>query len=97
MTQRTIDAVAFGPNGNMQGGMRFFILVAGRMLQLQWQDAEIMKMSVSAIIRINFNCKQQKAVKVLKFGDRQNLINNSISAGVIDDPDLEKYVIHQIG
>ena len=37
--------------------------------------------------RINCMCKRQKKVKGLKFGDRQNLINDAISTGVHEGPD----------
>ena len=30
-------------------------------------------------------CKKKKDVKGLKFGDRQNSVNNAISTGVTDD------------
>ena len=48
-----------------------------------------LKMPVSAISRINYICNHQKSVKGLKFGDRQNQINATISTGVLDnEPDL---------
>ena len=87
MTSRCVDAIALGPNGNLQGGIRCFSLSTGRVLQRQWQDVEAHKMPVSAISRINYMCKKQKSVRGLKFGDRQNLINDAISTGVEEGPD----------
>ena len=92
MTARTVDAIALGPNGNLQGGIRCFSLASRKILQRQWHDVEVFKMPISAISRINYMCKRQKAVKGLKFGDRQNLINNSISTGVYDSaPNPEQF------
>ena len=42
-------------------------------------------MTVTAISRIHYVCKQQSSVKGLKFGYRQNLIDNTISTGVTED------------
>ena len=87
MGARCVDAIALGPNGNLQGGIRCFSLATGRILHRQWQDVEVHKMPVSAISRINYMVKRQKSVKGLKFGDRQNSINAAISTGVYDGPD----------
>ena len=58
MTARTVDALALGPNGNLQGGIRCFSLASGRVFQRQWQDVQVYEMPVSAIIRINYMCKK---------------------------------------
>ena len=50
-------------------------------------------MSISAITRMKHMCKRQKAIKGLKFGDRQNLIDDSISTEVNDELDLN---IHEL-
>lgn len=70
--------------------MRCYSLASGRVLQQQWQDAEALKMPISAISRINCICKKQKVLKGLKFGDRQNGLIADISTGVIDGPDAEQ-------
>ena len=90
MTPRTVDAIAMGPNGNLQGGIRCMSLGSGRFLDRQWKDVEIYKMPESAINRINHMARQQKSVKGLKFGDRQNLIDYRISIGVIEDEGIEE-------
>jgi len=33
MSQRIVDAIAMGPNSNLQGGIRYFSLDTGRILQ----------------------------------------------------------------
>ena len=43
-------------------------------------------MPVSANSRINYMSKRQKLVKGLKFGDRQNLINEAVRTGVYEGP-----------
>lgn len=85
MVPRTIDAIALGPSGNSQGGIRYFSLLAGRVLDRQWRHTEVHKMPQSAINHINCIVKGQKSVKGLKFGNRQNLADAAISTGVMDD------------
>ena len=94
MVPRTVDAIALGPSGNLQGGVHCFSLLTGRVLDRQWKDVEVHKMLQSAINRINFMVKKQKAIKGLKFGDRQNLINAAISTGVMDDQDMAEDLIN---
>ena len=82
MKQRMIDAIALGPNGNSQGGIRCYSLESGKILQRGWKDAEVCKMPQSAISRLNYISKLQKSVKGLKFGDRQNQLSDLISTRV---------------
>ena len=82
MVPRTIDAVGLGPTGNLQGSISYFSLVTGQVLNLLWIDTTVLKMLTNAINRINFMVKKQKSVKGLKFCDRQNIIDQLISAGV---------------
>ena len=56
MTPRSTDAIALGPNSNLQGGIRCFSIVTGKIIQRQWQDAKVHKILVSTIIRENFIC-----------------------------------------
>ena len=85
MSLRSTDAIALSPNSNLQGGIICFSLATGKMFQRQWQDVEIYNIPVTAISRINCVCVQQRAIKVLKFGDRQNRIYDVIRTGVIED------------
>ena len=43
MNLRTIDAVALGPNGNLQGSIRCFSLDTGKILQRAWNDVTLGK------------------------------------------------------
>ena len=61
------------------------------MLQRQWKDVEILKIPVSAVSRVNFICKKEKALKGLKFSDRsKNTFNDSFRTGVHVEPDVEQ-------
>ena len=68
---RCVDAIALGPNGNLQGGIRCFSLGTGKTLQRQWQDVAVYKIPVSVISCINHVYKRQKTATGLKFGDRK--------------------------
>lgn len=57
MTPSSVDAIALGPNGNFQGGIRCFGMSNGRVLELQCQDMKTHKIPISAISRINVMCK----------------------------------------
>jgi len=83
MKARTVDALALGPNGNLQGGIRCYSLDSGKILQRGWKDVQVYKMPQSAISRIKYICGREKSVKGLHFGDRQNKLDESISTGVI--------------
>ena len=51
MSPRTVDVIASGPNGNLQGEIRCFSLATCKVLQRQSKDVEIYKMPISAISR----------------------------------------------
>ena len=85
MAPRTVDAIMMGPTGNLQGGVRCLSFEKGKVLNRQWNDVQNLKMPISAISRINFMAKKQKAVKGLKFGDHQNIIDHLISTVVDHD------------
>lgn len=57
MSQRIVDAIAMGPNSNLQGGIRYFSLDTGRILQQAWRDIMIYKMLVGVISWINYLAK----------------------------------------
>jgi hypothetical protein len=70
MKSRTVGAIALGPNGNLQGGIRLFSLVTGKILNRSRKDYTILKMPEDAIRRINTMTKN--SMKGLIFGDRNN-------------------------
>ena len=79
MTPRTADTVPLSPNVNIQGGIRCFSLMSGIVLSRQWKNVKVMKVPENEILRINFMAKKQRSIKVLKFGDRQKIIDHLIS------------------
>jgi hypothetical protein len=70
MKSRTVGAIALGPNGNLQGGIRFYSLVTGKILNRSRHDYTPLKMPEDAILRIKTITKN--SVKGLIFGDRNN-------------------------
>jgi hypothetical protein len=96
MKRRTVGAIALGPTGNLQGGVRFYSLITGRILQRDRNSYTPMKMPEDAIKRVQALTK--KAVKGLRFGDRNdiNIDHNDIIdvTGVNDeeekDDDIEQ-------
>jgi hypothetical protein len=70
MKSRTVGAIALGPNGNLQGGVRFYSLVTGKILNRSRHDYTPLKMPEDAILRIKTMTKN--SVKGLIFGDRNN-------------------------
>lgn len=70
MKSRTVGAIALGPNGNLQGGIRCYNLVTGKILSRSRNDYTPLKMPEDAIRRIKTITKN--SVKGLIFGDRNN-------------------------
>ena len=56
-----------------------------------WKDATILKMLLNAIKRIDFMEKKQKSIRGLQFGNRHNIIDDLISAGVDHASDSMQY------
>ena len=90
MTARTVDALALGPNINVQGGIRCYSIGTGRVLQRQWRDVEVTKMPKSIIIRVNCIYKREKLLKGSRFRNKCNIIKGDISTGVCDKPNVEQ-------
>ena len=73
MKARTTGAIALGPSGNLQGGLRFYSLTTGKILHRTKEDYDRMKIPLDAIRQIKYICKQQKSVPGLTFSDRNNI------------------------
>jgi hypothetical protein len=70
MKSRTVGSIALGPNGNLQGGVRFYSLITGKILNRSRNDYTPLKMPEDVIRRIKTLTKN--SVKGLIFGDRNN-------------------------
>ena len=57
ISQRIVNAIAMGPNSNLQGGIRYFSLDTGRILQQAWHDIMIYKILVGVLSWINYLAK----------------------------------------
>lgn len=94
MDPRTVEAIALGPSGNLQGGMRCYSLVPGKVLQRAKKDATIMEMPQGAIRRIKFRYKKEQKDKKdkkkagLGFSNRNKIVGmvgrSAITTGVND-------------
>ena len=96
MKRRTVGAIALGPTGNLQGGVRFYSLITGRILQRDRLSYTPMKMPEDAIRRVNALTK--KSIKGIRFGDRNgndiDLEPDVDITGVSGDGDDDNEVEH---
>ena len=79
MKTRTIGAIALGPSGNLQGGVRCYSLLTGKVLLRTIADVTRLKMPQEAIQRIKYRAKKQKALMGLEFADRHGVRDNDLS------------------
>jgi hypothetical protein len=83
MKERTVGAIALGPTGNLQGGVRFFNIHTGRILDRGKKDYQLLKMSQDAIRCVERMAPQSKLG--LSFGDIYNNTITEIDETVDDD------------
>jgi hypothetical protein len=94
MKSRTVGSIALGPTGNLQGGIRCYSLVNGRILQRDRNSCTPLKMPEHAVRQMKTLTKN--SVPGLHFGDINNIItdldNDAIITGVNenDDDDIIK-------
>ena len=81
MKLRTVGALALGPSGNTQGGVRCYSLRTGKILNRMMKDITIAKMPDEALGRLKYITKKEKAIKGLIFGNRNN---DDVVEGVMD-------------
>ena len=85
MKERTIGAIALGPSGNLQGGVRFFSLDTGRVINRKKEDYELIPMPADVIKRVNRMARKSRSG--ITFGDRTNNDDENEE----DDPEDEEY------
>jgi hypothetical protein len=83
MKERTVGAIALGPTGNLQGGVSFFSIHTGRVLDRGKKDYQLLKMPQDVIHRVKQMARQSELG--LTFGDRYNNTITDIDAAVEDD------------
>ena len=76
MKSRTTGAVALGPSGNVQGGVRFFSLTTSKILIRNKHDYNLLKYPDDAIKRVHYIARKQRGVRGLVFGNRANVNDN---------------------
>ena len=72
MKNCTVGALALGPSGNLQGGIRCYSLLLGRVLHRFMKDITLLKMPHEVLGRIKYITSKEKSTKGLIFGDRHN-------------------------
>ena len=72
MKDRTVGALALGPSGNLQGGIRCFSFCTGKVLHRFMKDVTLLKMPHDVLGRLKYITSKEKSVKGLIFGDRNN-------------------------
>ncbi|OEU10337.1 hypothetical protein FRACYDRAFT_247347 [Fragilariopsis cylindrus CCMP1102] len=82
MKSRSVEAIALGPNGNLQGGIRCYNLVTGKILSRSKNDYTKLKMPEGALLRLKTLTKNSE--QGLTFGD-----NDALITGVNDDNNEE--------
>ncbi|OEU11892.1 hypothetical protein FRACYDRAFT_245012 [Fragilariopsis cylindrus CCMP1102] len=70
MKSRSVEAIALGPNGNLQGGIRCYNLVTGKILSRSKNDYTKLKMPEGALLRLKTMTKNSE--QGLTFGDSNN-------------------------
>ena len=70
MKPQTIGAIALGPSGNLQGGVRFFSLNTGKIINRHKNDYTLLPMPEEVIKRVNRMARKTRAG--LHFADRHN-------------------------
>ena len=83
-----MGAIALGPSGNLQGGVRFFSLLTGKILHRDKENFTMMKMPADAIVRIQSLARRTETG--LTFGDRNNITimdsdSDSVNAPGVND------------
>ena len=69
MKMRTVAALALGPSGNLQGGVRCYSLRTGKVLHRFMKDITLMKMPHDVLGRLKYITRKEKSVKGLIFGE----------------------------
>ena len=73
MKSRTVGAIALGPTGNAQGGVNFFSLYLGRVLDRRIEDYDLLPMPANAIVRVEKMARRSPTG--LLFGNRNNILD----------------------
>ena len=72
MKPRCVGAIALGPTGNAQGGVRFFSLSSGRVVDRRQNDYDLLPLPADAIVRVEKMARRSPIG--LLFGNRNNIL-----------------------
>ena len=76
---------SLGLFSDLQGALKCYGLVSGRVLQRKFKDAEVFKIPANGIKCIKYIAKKQKEIRGLTFGDRKIALDQILSTGVTHD------------
>ena len=79
MKEWTVGAIALGPSRNLQGGVRCYSLLTGKVLHQTMNDVIQLKMPQEAMRRLQYRCKKQRSVEGLKFSNRHRVVDRDSS------------------
>ena len=83
MKLQTIGVLALGPSGNIQGGIRCYSLLTGKILHCLFHDVTFLNIPEGVKRQLRHIVRNKKAVKGLIFGDcHNNLDPPSVITGV---------------
>ena len=87
MQERTVRAIALGPSGNLQGGVLFFSLDTGRVLNRAKTDYKLLPMPADVIKRVNQMARKSRMG--LLYADRHNMCVDVPMNTLETDPDSD--------
>ena len=88
MKPQTIGAIALGPSGNAQGGVKFLSLLSGQVIYPHVNDYKLLPMPADAIIRVERLARRSPIGLI--FGDcLNNIIPDDPANDVENDPDYD--------
>ena len=73
-----MEAIALDPSGNLQGGVRFYSLLTGKILHRDMQSFDLLKMPQDSVRRLEY--MERRSPVGLIFGDRNVTMNDDIVA-----------------
>ena len=84
MKKRAVGAIALGPTGNAQGGVNFFSLYSGRVLNRRMVDYDFLPMPADAIVRVEKMARRSPSGLI--FGNRNNILDPDDDDDSPNDP-----------
>ena len=85
MAEQTIGSIAMGPSGNLQGGVRFFSLDTGKLINQPKSDYTLLPMPADVIKRINRRMAKNSWADLIFTDSHNNLVYEDANQDTNDD------------